>query len=513
MKFRLGPILSLRPTTNFWSVSVLVVVETDDPPVLEASIGPTKLKTNHPVRLLQHGDWFAFRYVINVSQEDFEQEVSYRLKDSDEWKFSVPAKDAAPHILFGSCNGFSDAKYMKHVKQKNFLWSDAVARHSDKPFHLMILGGDQIYGDPIWNENEIPSLNKWVEQDWDCRVKSKFTKQMKDATNEFYFRNLYCNRWCQDEPARMFSTVPSIMMWDDHDIFDGWGSYPDEMQNSPVYKGIYKIARRHFVTFQLQTRADRNEMFPAWPNNFTNFKRIGPVGILVLDLRSERDNATVMSEQTWKTVKDLLYDANTDGLKHLLIVSSIPVVHPDFSMLEKILNFIPGQQNLEDDLRDHWHSAPHKIERLNMIKLLFRYGKEKRVRVTFLSGDVHLAAVGAIINQRDGLTGDNANVINQLTSSAIVHPPPPGLIVWALNRLGDFNEEVDRDIFARMLNFRGTHYCFVGRRNWMELTYNQDENSILAEWRTERDSKNPNDGIEVFSKVVNCCSEKVPNYS
>ena len=215
MKFRLGPILSLWPTTNFWSVSVLVVVETDDLPVLEASIGPTKLETNNPVCLLQHDDWFAFRYVIDVPQEEFEQEVSYRLKDSDEWKFSVPAKDAAPHFLFGSCNGFSDAKYMKHVKQKNFLWSDAIKRHSDNPFHLMILGGDQIYGDPIWNENEIPSLNEWVEQDWDYRVNSKFTNQMKNAIKEFYFRNLYCNRWCQNEPARMFSTVPSIMMWDD----------------------------------------------------------------------------------------------------------------------------------------------------------------------------------------------------------------------------------------------------------------------------------------------------------
>ena len=121
MTFRLGPILLLQSTTNFWSVSVLVVVETNDPPLLEASIGPTKLKTKPPEYLLQHGDWFAIRYVINVSQEDFEQEVSYRLKGSDEWKFSVPAKDAAPHILFGSCNGFSDAKYMKHVRQKNFL--------------------------------------------------------------------------------------------------------------------------------------------------------------------------------------------------------------------------------------------------------------------------------------------------------------------------------------------------------------------------------------------------------
>jgi hypothetical protein len=26
------------------------------------------------------------------------------------------------------------------------------------------------------------------------------------------------------------------MSWDDHDIFDGWGSYPEELQESAVFQ-------------------------------------------------------------------------------------------------------------------------------------------------------------------------------------------------------------------------------------------------------------------------------------
>jgi hypothetical protein len=48
-----------------------------------------------------------------------------------------------------------------------------------------------------------------------------------------------------------------LMMWDDHDIFDGWGSYPEEQQNSPVYRDIWEQAREHFRLFQLQAADDR----------------------------------------------------------------------------------------------------------------------------------------------------------------------------------------------------------------------------------------------------------------
>ena len=54
----------------------------------------------------------------------------------------------------------------------------------------------------------------------------------------------------------MLATIPSIMMWDDHDIFDGWGSYPEDLQTCDVYPEIYKAAVRHFRLFQL--RSTRN---------------------------------------------------------------------------------------------------------------------------------------------------------------------------------------------------------------------------------------------------------------
>ncbi len=506
MALHLGPILTLRSTTaNTWAVSALVVVDSA-PPVLNFSYGDTKRAAPEPVTLLEHNGWVVLRYVMNVTQEARALTVSYGLTKIGNWKFVVPAKDAAPHVLFASCNGFSDPKYMKQVKQRNFLWSDVARRHRRKPFHLMVLGGDQVYADAIWHEKEVPLLHKWVEKGWGARVNARFTGPMKKAVEEFYFR-LYCNRWRQKEPARMFETIPSIMMWDDHEIFDGWGSYPDDMQNSSVYQGIYKIARRHFMAFQLHEGPNPSgKPFLAWPENFSSFLRAGPIGILVLDLRSERNIKTVMGAKSWASIETLLDSKDAKGLKHLLVVSSIPVVHTDFSILETIFDLIPCQQELEDDLRDRWHSKPHKIERLKMIKLLLDFGKKQRTRVTFLSGDVHLAAVGAIENRRYGSTGDNADVINQLTSSAIVHPPPPSPIVWLLNLLGTSDEDVDRDIRARMLYFRGTRYSFVGRRNWLELTYDRNAGSVLAEWRTEQNTGSPEDGIEKFSKVINCCS-------
>ena len=53
------------------------------------------------------------------------------------------------------------------------------------------------------------------------------------------------------------------MMWDDHDIFDGWGSYSDEEQASPVFQTIFDAARAAFIKFQLMWRRDRLGLAPA----------------------------------------------------------------------------------------------------------------------------------------------------------------------------------------------------------------------------------------------------------
>ena len=47
--------------------------------------------------------------------------------------------------------------------------------------------------------------------------------------------------------------IPMINIWDDHDIIDGFGSYPRLLMNSPVFSAIGKVAFKYYLLFQHQT--------------------------------------------------------------------------------------------------------------------------------------------------------------------------------------------------------------------------------------------------------------------
>ena len=42
------------------------------------------------------------------------------------------------------------------------VWQDLLAKHAKTPFHLLLLGGDQIYSDSMWEE--LGALAKWAER-------------------------------------------------------------------------------------------------------------------------------------------------------------------------------------------------------------------------------------------------------------------------------------------------------------------------------------------------------------
>ena len=443
MAIIMGPILSFRGEDKVkgeWTVSALFVSDVD-PGMLHYGNNESREATQKTF-LKEHKGRQVWRFDMLIKQSNQPTKVQYMLAGlQQKWEFWVPAKGINPHIAYASCNGFSDPKYMKTVKSRNALWTDMSERHNlaidflesgdgtgDLPFSLLLMGGDQVYADSIWQEKECKPIYDWVNKPQNDRIKLSFTKIMQERVEDFYF-NLYCDRWSQEEPAQMLASIPTMMMWDDHDIFDGWGSYPDEVNNCAVYQGIFASARDNFRTFQMQlAEAERPSWLVGGDNNFSFAQIAGDMAFAVFDMRSERTNDCVMSKAAWGGFQEWLDNLGEDDAKHLFIMSSIPVVHMDFSKLESILNAIPGQQELEDDLRDHWHSHPHKIERLDMIRNLLSFSRAKKTRVTFLSGDVHVAAVGAIKSMREGTNSvKNSNVMNQLTSSAIVHPPPPGI--------------------------------------------------------------------------------------
>jgi hypothetical protein len=494
MKILMGPVLSFKGydrQTNRWKLSALIVTDHDQP-------GDIFFTDDHDARrqetktIWQNGKRFAHSFTFDTSLDDTPATLTYSVKDGEYFDIHLPAKDEAPNMTYASCNGFSSQKVMKGVEVKNQMWLEMAKRHQKKPIHLMLLGGDQVYADSIWEV--VTPIKEWNNKSNEQANKAAFTRPMQTRVEAFYF-TLYTERWAQPEVRAMMATIPSVAIWDDHDIFDGWGSYPPARQNCPVFQGIGKIAGAAFSVFQQHIAPDgeKPDLYLAPQYGFSMGHVIGDIAILCPDMRSERSQRQVLSNDHWKRLYDWV--SGLSDIKHLFVMSSIPVVYPDFNLLESLLGVVPGQQEIEDDLQDHWSSRSHKGERTRLVHRLFDFQKNG-MRITILSGDVHVAAFGILQNDRMEYEG-RTRVINQLISSAIVHPAPNKMVLFALRHLLDNEKEIDPGIQSKMAALPGSDVKFVGARNFLclEPDDKNGQNRYWAHWIAEGQE-------EPFTKVI-----------
>ena len=75
-----------------------------------------------------------------------------------------------------------------------------------------------------------------------------------------------------------------------------------------------------------------------------------------------------MSEETWAELPGWL--DRFDGCRHVLLMSSVPMVFANLHTVERLVNLWPGQAAMEDDLRDQWRSYVHEKEYVRLIRLL-----------------------------------------------------------------------------------------------------------------------------------------------
>lgn len=492
MEIVLGPILRLRavePDPACWRVSVLVVATGAAAPVLTAAGAAASIAA--PELLAEQAGKRVWTIELNLRREAAAAEVVYSLGGAASWRFTVPATSERPRMAYGSCNGFSTMKLAKAQKEPFALWRELGEAHAQAPYHLLMLGGDQVYADSMWER--IDELVEWSHRGSFLADLTPMSAGLADALERFYFE-LYCERWAQPPLAAVLATIPTMMMWDDHDIFDGWGSHPPARQRSPVFQGIFAAARRWFCVFQLQRRfaAPTGEFLAAGPN-LGYAHRIDDLAIVALDLRSERSTTQVMSPAAWDAA--FKWIDGQQGLAHLIVMTSIPVVFVDLAAVEDALGFVPGQQELEDDLRDHWCSRGHQGERLRLIHRLLDFGAARGTRVTIVSGDVHVAAIGVIESSRD----DQLQVISQLISSGIVHPPAPAIVVYALGKLFAAGGAIDRGIELSMQAFPGGKRKLMAARNWLSLepdaAWATSRKRLWANWHVEREA-------EPYTKVI-----------
>lgn len=384
--------------------------------------------------------------------------------------------DVAPigeplRLAYTSCNGWEDeARDPQPEVRRNALWRCLAVEHAVRPFHLLLQGGDQLYADDVWAA--VPELAAWARLGWSRRLAAPFPDDLAEAVGDYYF-DRYCRLWSQPAIAQVLAAVPSLMMWDDHDIFDGWGSHDPELQACPVYQGVFAAAREQFALFQLGARPD------ALPDGYGDrggghfgwAGRIGGVGVVVPDLRSERTDRRVMGEGGWRFVETAL--AGLTACSHVLVMSSVPFANVNLSPVERVMVLLPGAQLYQDDLRDQWMSYAHREEWCRLADRLFAVSQRLGVPVTVVSGEIHFGGLGRI--DRGPLR------IVQLTSSGIAHPPPSTAYAWLLDRLGRPRQRRRDGTAMQVLPLPGLGRRFLAARNWLALDIARDGN-LVARW-------------------------------
>ena len=437
---------------------------------------------------------FFWRCEIDIEAKEIEQSITYSIEVEGElvydvlgkincWSFFVNGVKDEPSILYASCNGFSSAALKNSVDDIYCLWKKMRFLQDDKHFSLMLMGGDQIYADEIWESHKTPSLKKWIELPYKRRIKAQATQKLKKELENFY-DNLYRSKWGTADISIMLATIPTVMMWDDHDLFDGWGSYPDELLNSPVYQAIFKAAKRYFEMFQLRTIANKTLLHKEDHKHYTFAFEYRNYTILGLDIRTQRRIYQVMDSEHWNEVISFLNQS--DKTKNLLLMSSMPVVYRDFSFSEKVVDFTPWTDELTDDIKDHWRAKAHQGERLRLVMWLLK-GQEERYKYSaktiILSGDVHIGALGVINDQR---TLHPIYKIHQVISSGIIHTPPTPIEWLGIKMMTNDDTEYlreDNAIEAKMLNPIGSAK-YLRTRNFSFLQMGTDQ-KIWVNWVCE----------------------------
>lgn len=482
-KLVLGPIIGLESDNHY---TILFVVKNIQSAVV--LLGEQSIQAQCIGEIVSGGVWRADIHVPQKAQGFF---VEYKVVCDNkqyqsqltisEWAFYVPGVNEKPKFAYASCNGFSDYRLMNTAENPYRLWDLMKSEHDSAPFAALLMGGDQVYADSIWST--IEPLQKWNELGIDEKIKRQATVDMKKKIDRFY-SELYVSRWNQPQVAQILATVPSVMMWDDHDIFDGWGSYPEKLTNCPVYQAIYGAAKKHFELLQVRGPQNRSLI-----GNLADLKHysmsltFGTYTIFALDNRSERTLAQVMSESHWDDIAAALNHCTSGDL---LVMTAVPVVYRDFAAAESIVDSTPWEEEVTDDLKDHWRAKEHQGERQKLIMRLLDNAKMRKGKTVLLSGDVHVGCLGVIRDKREA----GSINIHQVVSSGIVHPAPT-YIQWLgiLAITNDDTEYLDenKSITADMLKPYGSNQ-YIRARNFVTLLEGSD-NKLWVNWMLEGKDK------------------------
>ncbi|GAA4292390.1 alkaline phosphatase D family protein [Streptomyces venetus] len=343
----------------------------------------------------------------------------------------APGPEGGFRVAFGSCRWASPPAGGHDPVGPDALDALATRLASDpegeRPDVLLLLG-DQVYADETSD-----STQRWLAGRRDLN-----DPPGNGVADYEEYTHLYYESWLDPRIRWLLSTVPSFMIFDDHDVIDDWNtsaawladmratdwwrerllsglmSYwvhqhlgnlsPEELAADPVYEQVRKLPDGTDVLRTFAARADADPAQVRW-----SYRRdFGRVRLLMVDSRAARvldEQGRSMldpGEEAW--LREQVLDSS-GAYDHLLVGTSLPWLLPHLVHDAEGWNaaLCRGERGARwarfgEKVRraadlEHWSAFPESFARLADLLAEAGSGPDAPATVCVLSGDVHHAYV------------------------------------------------------------------------------------------------------------------------
>jgi hypothetical protein len=326
--------------------------------------------------------------------------------------------------------------YAKQLQRSEMEWPDAV-----------LLLGDQVYADEV-----SPETREFIET-----RRGKNTEPNEQVADFEEYTRLYRESWSEPDIRWLFSTVPTVMIFDDHDVHDDWNIswlWVEEMRRKPWWEARITGAFMSYWVYQHlgnlsppeleedtvypQVRAEQDagpllrHLAQTWDHEsaasrWAFYRDFGGTRLLVLDSRAARllsdGRRQMVDDDEW----DWIVDHSSGAFDHVIIASTLPVflpigIHHLQAWNEALCTGRWGQlaANLSERLRravdlEHWAAFNRSFEQLCDWLRTIAHGTESAeppATILLLGGDVHCSSVSEV----DLAAGRSARVYQLICS-------------------------------------------------------------------------------------------------
>ena len=369
---------------------------------------------------------------------------------------------ASTRVLIGSCRAAApheepytqDLAFNGEGRGVDSLW--AVARRMMREDvtswpTLVIFAGDQIYAD-----DSSPKARERIEQ----RRSEDLDLDVSKVHDFDEYSWLYHEAWSSRSERWLLSTVPSAMIFDDHDMIDDWNISPSwiaDMAEEPtwsdrlvhgfmsywVYQHLGNLSPTQIdddgMLARLLAVDDGTDVLREWAQRccasvgseggeqFSHVRQVDDLTVISIDCRNGRvfedGQRLIVQQGEWERIAQ----AARDATGHIMFVASVPVylangIHDLHTWNERVCDGAWGRigRRLGERVRrslhlDDWPAFPESLAALGELVSDLREGETPPRSIVMASGDIHFS-YAARVPQFSGPDGPD---VWQIVSSPI----------------------------------------------------------------------------------------------